>query len=466
MIRGEVMAGKTAIFCICVMVCGMAGAQPVTITGKHSSYAGKTVRVTIPGNPFIHSPRYSEEVRCNPEGVFNVVLDAQENDAVRLESGIYSSILYVTPGCRYEIVLPEFREVEYADRMSPYYQPLELPPRIISVTVARREPGSPGDGEIQGGEVRMCMDGRLNEKIAAFDSIFSALNEEVVMDRRLEKDPGADSLIAATEARYSSDPSGFFSDYRRYRYGILKLNEGKTGLEEISLAYLGPGIRESNPAFMELFRAMFRDFLFYYSRTPEGEGIRDQINRARRPDTLRQKLMDHPAVWSDTLAEMVLLQELTDIFYRGDYHQEAILILLDSMIQDPVSPQQALYASQVLSRLESLVTGHSPPPVEFPGPDGDPFSLQDFRGKYVYLLFCTPDHYGCMMEYPFLQSYYNKHSAYLEVISVMVAQDREQVSAFMEKNAYGWTALYYEDRPGILADYMVRAFPTAYLIGR
>ena len=29
--------------------------------------------------------------------------------------------------------------------------------------------------------------------------------------------------------------------------------------------------------------------------------------------------------------------------------------------------------------------------------------LKDFEGKYTYLFFGTTDHYGCMMEYPFLQ---------------------------------------------------------------
>ena len=51
------------------------------------------------------------------------------------------------------------------------------------------------------------------------------------------------------------------------------LNEGKTGLEDISQDYLGPVIMEWHPGFMELFGAMFRDFIYYYSRTPEGEGL-------------------------------------------------------------------------------------------------------------------------------------------------------------------------------------------------
>jgi len=80
-------------------------------------------------------------------------------------------------------------------------------------------------------------------------------------------------------------------------------------------------------------------------------------------------------------------------------------------------------------------------------------------------MFCTPDHYGCMMEYPFLESYIPKHSDYLEVVCVMVAEHPEQVGAFMERNLYHWKALYYGGENGILDNYLVKAFPVAYLIG-
>jgi len=454
------MPRKIVIVCFLLMGWNILQAQPVTIRGRHDSYGGRTIQVSIPGNPFVHFPRFEKQVLCDQNGQFSVTLDAREGDAVRLESGIHFSTLFVSPGCRYEITLPEFREVKYADRMSPYFQPVELPPGVISVKPLRA--GSEGEDRVPAN----CQNGDLNNRISRFDSIFSVINEQVVMDRRLGQESNADSLILQTESIYLSDTSVFFSDYRKYRYGLLKLNEGKTGLEEISLKYLGPRIRETDPAFMELFRAMFRDFLFYYSKTPAGEGIRSQINRARQPDTLRRKLMDHPAIWNETLAEMVLLQELSDIFYRGDYHQDAILMLLDSMVQDPAGPQLAIYTSQVREKLASLVTGHMPPPFRLSDIRGEEFSLGDFQGKYIYLVFCTPDHYGCMMEYPFLESFRKKHSDYLEVVSIMVAEGKQQVSEFMEKNSYGWKALYYDDHPGILGEYMIRAFPTAYLIGR
>ncbi len=213
------------------------------------------------------------------------------------------------------------------------------------------------------------------------------------------------------------------------------------------------------------FSAMFKDFIFYYSRTSPGKGLMRHINRTHNIDSIRYYIGQHPAVWNDTLADMVLLQEVSSLFYAGNIHKESILILLDSMVLNPVSPDLSIYAFQLKEKLASLVIGHPPPLLDLTDLDGINHSLSDFQGKYIYLMFCTPDHYGCMMEYPFLQSFHVKHNAYLEILTVMVAEEESHAKDFMTRNGYGWKALFYEGQPGILSDYLVKAFPIAYLIG-
>jgi hypothetical protein len=59
-----------------------------------------------------------------------------------------------------------------------------------------------------------------------------------------------------------------------------------------------------------------------------------------------------------------------------------------------------------------------------------------------------------------------KHAAYLNVVTVMVSEDRSKLEDFMSRNGYSWKVLHYEGQPGVLDDYMVRAYPTGYLIDR
>jgi hypothetical protein len=396
---------------------------------------------------------YSNRVECSEEGIFELEIPLKSPRVVQFETGMYQAYLYMQPGYHYEVHLPEYQEMDRDSRISPFYQPVVIPLIVSSRT-------SLTTGEQISGEQE------INATIATFDSMFAGVNNGIIMQRRKGLSSNTDSIIQNLESEFRTDSTSFFSSYRRFRYGILKMNEGRTSLEAISREFLGPEVMEWHPGFVELFRIMFKDFIFYYSETPEGQGIRSLINRTQDFRQARELVLKHPAVWSDTLAEMILLQEFSELFYRGDYHKEALLIMLDSMAHDPISPDFGIYASQLNKKLSSLVTGNKPPPISLKDLEGRLYSLEDFKGKYTYLFFGTPDHYGCMMEYPFLQSFTEKHAAYLNVVTIMASDDRGELEEFMTRNGYGWKALHYEYQPGVLTDYQVRAYPTAYLIDR
>jgi peroxiredoxin len=423
----------------------------VSVEGQGPGYAHQSIRISVAYNPFVSLPDFTETIRCNESGAFRHSFDLQQGRVVQFEMGSYQTYIYMEPGFHYRVVLPPYMQKEYAELVSPFYQPVYAPLEVISRT-----------NMITGEVVKGTRD--VNYSISRFDTAFTAANEKVILERRLGRTLNLDSIEKALETPFDGDTSRFFSQYRRYRYGILRLNEGRTGLETISRNYLGPVIRDDHPGFIELFRAMFRDFLYYFSETPDGNRLRYHINRSHQVDSVRTIIRQHPAIWCDTLADMVLLQELSDLFYRGDYHKEAILILLDSMEHHPVSQRLAGYAGQVKEKLASLTTGHIPPPFQLPDLNGELVSSEQFKGRYTYLFFGTPDHYGCMMEYPFLQSFQEKHADYLQVVTIMVAEDPGKVKAFMERNGYSWKALYYDEQTTVLRDYQVRAFPMAYLL--
>jgi peroxiredoxin len=447
------MLSRSLIFTLLLWGSGTLMGQSASLHAVALDYAGQSILTSVAWNPFVTIPEYSNRVVCDEKGEFEHVVPLKSPRVVQFETGIYQLYLYMEPGFHYEVELPDYREKKWDDQISPFFQPLALPLVVLSRTSLNTRERINGSKDV-------------NHTIATFDSLFITANREIINHRKLGQPVNTDSIIQHMEAVFKRDSSRFFSDYRRFRYGALKLNEGKTGLARLSQDYLGPTVIEWHPGFVELFRALFKDFIFYFSGSTEGQKFRNLVNRNQDFRQARQLVLDHPAVWSDTLAEMILLQEFSELFYRGEYHKEAILIMLDSMAHDPVTPQFGIYSAQLMEKLSSLVTGHIPPAISLEDLDGKSWSLSDFDGKYTYLFFGTTDHYGCMMEYPFLQSYMEKHTAYLNVLTVMTSEDRNKLDDFMHRNAYTWTVLHYEGQPGVLDDYMVRGYPTAYLIDR
>ena len=448
------MLYRTFIFILLLWSSGNILGQSASVHAIAPDYAGKSIQTSIAWNPFISVAEYSNTMVCNEKGEIEQLIPLLSPRVVQFETGVYQLYLYMEPGFHYEVQFPEYIEKKWEEQISPFYQPLAMPLVVRSRTSLSTQERIDGSRDV-------------NHTIARFDSLFITANREIITHRKSGQLVNTDSLIQQLELAFNSDSSRFFSDYRRFRYGALKLNEGRTGLAQLSQDYLGPTVMEWHPGFVELFRALFKDFIFYFANSgEEGQKFRNLVNRNQDFHQARQLVLDHPAVWNDTLAEMILLQEFSELFYRGEYHKEAILIMLDSMAHDPVSPQFGIYSAQLMQKLSSLVTGNTPPAISLEDLEGKTLSLSDFEGKYTYLFFGTTDHYGCMMEYPFLQSYIEKHAAYLNVITVMTSEDRNKLDDFMHRNGYTWTVLHYEGQPGVLDDYMVRAYPVAYLIDR
>jgi peroxiredoxin len=447
------MIPRSVIYFLFLLGWGNIYGQTASVHAVSPDYAGRNIHITIAWNPIITFPEYSNNVICSDSGEFEQTIPLRSPRVVQFETGLYQAYLFMVPGYHYEVKFPHYAEKDWDERISPFYQPVALPLTVLSRT-------SLTTGEVVDGAED------VNHAIARFDSVFSKANREVITNRKLGRNSHSDSIIQQIEMMFSNDTSTFFSQYRHFRYGILKLNEGRTNPDQISRDYLGPTVMEWHPGFVELFRALFKDFIFFLSNTEKGKEFNNLVNRTQDLQQVRQLVRNHPGVWSDTLSEMILLQEFYQLFYRGDYHKEAILIMLDSMAHDPVTPQFGIFAAQLEKRLSSLVTGNTPPQFTLKDLDGKPCSLADFEGKYTYLFFGTTDHYGCMMEYPFLQSYMEKHGAYLNVVTIMVMEDEKKLEDFMQRNNYTWKVLFYGGQTELLDDYMVRSYPTAYLIDR
>jgi peroxiredoxin len=420
---------------------GSLHAGQVFLECHGQGYEGKEIRAYLTGHPFLDIPSFDTTLVFDDRGNFSLRMEIPGPGMLQLASGVYEGGLFIRPDREYRVELPAFREAAHGDRISPFFEPVRL--TLIP------------EGEHH----------TVNHAIVDFDSLFLPLNEQVVQARRKGSPPVMDSLLEGllTEFQDLSDP--WFRQYMQYRSGTLALNAGQSGLGEISQKYLGPVVRETHPAYLELFGAMFRDFLFFYAQTPQGNPIHHHINRTHNLDSLRRVLRRHEAISNDTLCDLILLQELPRIFYQGTYHKEAILILLDSLGKQAKKPEHALYARQSRQHLASLMIGNPPPAFRLPSRDGALLGPAEMKGKYSFFIFCTPEHYGCMMEYPYLQSYVEKHSDYLNVVAVMVTEDEDQLWAFMERNGYDFQALHLKDQIKILKRYLVRAFPVAYLTG-
>ena len=222
----------------------------------------------------------------------------------------------------------------------------------------------------------------------------------------------------------------------------------------------------SNPAYMELFNQVFDKYFVYFSHTPEGSKILIDVNRQKSLTALKHTLSTDSVLRNDALKELVILKNLYDEFYSDHFSRSAILVLLDSIRLTTLFPEHRLIARNIRKQITRLMPGYDPPPFILLNRDSIAVSLDRFKGKYVYIGFCSCFSYSCLREFDMLQKIYNKLNKYVEIVTISVDDNLAQMRNFLSKNNYNWVFLHYGNQPGILKDYDIRGYPTYFLIDK
>jgi peroxiredoxin len=427
--------------------------QQTELFGHANQFAGEYLVIREITNPISGNSKVVDTLRINDDGSFRQEIILQKPGWVFINSGIYRITMFVCPDYGYEIKLFSKSEKSESDIRNPFFKPVFAHIRVLS------------EYQLDDPENIVKLND-INSAIFRFDSLIAEKNHEMVGDMKNHQKIYPDSMIRSIEQDFLNDTSKYFSEYRRFRYGLIRINSRDVGLHYIYEKYLHTAPpKMNNPAWYDLFNEMFKEFLFFFSQTEDGKSINYLINRKQDLNALKDALLKHDAVPDKRLAELIIIKEIFNSYFKDYFYREALLILLDKIISEPEAEEHRRFAVEVKEYLTRLKVGELPPEFRLMDQDNRYVTIEDFKGKYVYLNFCTPDNYSCLKEFPFLKVIHDTHQKYLEIVTVMVTETPGNMKDFMEKNGYDWTALFYGNDDQLLQNYDVRAFPTCYLVG-
>ena len=95
---------------------------------------------------------------------------------------------------------------------------------------------------------------------------------------------------------------------------------------------------------------------------------------------------------------------------------------------------------------------------------GNMLSLNDFKGKYLYLQFANTQTYSSVAEFDVLKRVYNRYKGLCIFVTILTDSDREKAKKFIADHSLNWTFLFADVNSKVISDYKLRAYPTYYLI--
>jgi peroxiredoxin len=202
----------------------------------------------------------------------------------------------------------------------------------------------------------------------------------------------------------------------------------------------------------------------YFGRSKDGQAIYDIVNTQKNLSELKKLLKKDGIFANDSLLELVVIKNLYDEFYSDRFSRPALLAVLDSVIEKSAIAQHREIGRQIRTKITKLLRGYTPPPFSLYNQDSVLISLDNYTGKYVYLMFCTTQNYVCLSQYEILKELYKVHHKWLRIVVISVDDSFENMRDFRRKSGYLWDYLHFGNQPDVLQDYDIRIFPTCFLI--
>lgn len=420
-----------------------------TIHACDKEYANKRIDVYKYSDYFTKIEEKIGSFHVDSTGCFSFSFPLSTTQEIFMYLGIYKVFLFAEPNMTYELAMPPYDEKTLAEELDPYFVPQEL-----SFGVKNNE--DPHE---------------INMLILSFNAIyesFVSMNFQYIYalrDKRI-----VDVLEHQIDSAFDAhEVDTFFNTYKNYQlYHLRYMAYQRDRMAMTRRHFLNQPVYYFNPAYVTFFQNMWRNYIVYNHMKDMGKDIKVSIIYGKSPTMFKEVMEKYPPFRNDTLKELFLLQCLDDCFKDPDVFPRApVLQTLDSLILMTKIPEHVLIAQNIKKKRTILAPGDVAPDFVLYNQDSLPFTLSQFKGKYVYVNFCRSENYVCLQDYKILQKMNEKTKRELQIVSLCYEKDYETFRKFKRKNPqYKWVFLYAGDHPEIKDYFKFKAMPSYVLIDK
>jgi len=418
-------------------------ARPVTIKGRGEGYSGEKLAFYLQSDPVSRKLIPLFVTGCNENGEFSAEITVKDNAVIVIKSGIYRFMLLVREGLEYELKLPARDPVTPAEESNPF---------IPGITIIPEVANNPYD---------------INNLIRAFDSqyntVFNRVSERVEKGIKKDEIPGLiESLNTVTGI--SDDP--FFKDFVNYRVVMLNVVAyGEYMVRREDSIIINRKFVPENPAYTDLVEQMYRNYFKMLLSGPLKDEFSRSVNRASPSEIMRIMDRGGKAV-NPLLQQYIILMNTYSGYFNGLMKEENAIAIFDSLSIGGKSVYIKDLAILLKHHATALSQGAFPPPFSLPDTSGKKVSVDEFKGRYMLLVFIKETDYASLGELALLKSWSDNFKDNVSIVAIITGKNYMEKASYFIKRRYNWIFLDGTDNPFLADLYDLRVYPSFMLLDR
>ena len=415
-------------------------AQKSVLSGKSIDYSTKEITFyTIP-DPVLHQKLELGTTKVAADGTFSLSLPVSQTIEIYADLEKYCGTMVVEPGKNYAVTLPHFSLRTSNEAHSSYFKPA---PYWL---------GLPGTENCD-----------LNFAVRSFVMDFnSETAKNTVPIYQNQSKEVVNEIIERLEQKYSANKNEYFKTLKKYYFAELTYAVNQRTPEFVIKKYFATEpLQLHHPAYRRAFETIFTDFLRKQSQDIQNREI---VTITNSGNYLKLVSFFEGRGYQKEFAELIVLKGLNDGYYTNTFSKEGVLKAIEMAQTSTTSSILEPIANQIKRKLSLLAVGGKAPAVKLNNLKNEKVTLDQFRGKFIYLSFFNSKSSDCRVELDSIVSIEKKLRQVLTVVSVSLDDDFDAAVKLWKTKGYKWELLNGSKQKLLIINYNASITPAFYLI--
>ena len=419
-------------------------AKNTVVTGTAAAFQGTTIRL-IGYEDYISEKTYliaSDKV--DKGGSFRLTFDISVTTYAVLELDFRKSEIYLIPGSFYDIIIKSENETQ--SNINPF-----LAEKVLDYEFVHA-PDNDINPMMQ--ELNLLYNTFIADK-ANFNALYRKRDKSKIEEFRKEVDHNIPDITNI-----------YFNNSVKYKIASLEDVARIKSRNKIFEQYISDqSILYHHVGYMDFFNQFFNNYFLSSKQINKNELI-DAVETRVDYFYLLDILGKDSLLRNEAIREMVMLKGLKDLYNTREFTQAKIVKILKDFSLKIKSEDHRMIANNLVSTMTKLKSGTKAPLFTLSDIKGNEVSLENFKGKYVYLFFWTSRCVPCTKEFEALSELFNKYKSEIEFLGISVDKEYSSMYHHLNKNNYPWINLHYADDNDLIENYEIKSYPLFVLINR